>query len=573
MHRPDQLTTYLITPQFVMEAMIGRLFGGELVAAYASLRFLYVLLAAAAVFALARAVFDSVRVALVVSLLACIWVVVDPDPFALMASLYPLARRGSIAAGILLPVAATFAVDAVRLGGWGRRTIVALLAVITLMTHATEGAHLMLFLAAGVVIAGLIWRRQHRFWTNCIRLFALSLVLFIGFRAVHQQVVAHIAAYEAPRQAQLLAELKKRVAEPWSLLVGPLESAGSYVFGAAMPVLPYPLLALCAGAALFAARRPMAAWLWAALLAIFLMFLVPGASLLAMYLTTSELYFVFGALTILSAPLLGAAIDVGAASGERWLAGAPVAPQLRGICLAGTALLASFLSWKLVERFVVWSSTAPWANIAAGASVLIVALAVRRKQKSSATATEASLAGAVVFTLAFGIPLALGPKALPGQLSGSTRESLPIEAAHEWKHPDPLNFEAFYGTLAPPIPWDVILWLRRTVPPEKVLLYEPKNIYWLAVYLNDYIVHSSVPLSTDDVYFNDWVPRAKGNLFYDAPSNAELEGRFLESYSVRYIIVDPDNQERLGRRLASEPSDFTWLSSYDNYSIYRVRQL
>ena len=54
MHRPAEVTTYLFTPQFLMEAIVSRLVPTELVGVYAKLRFVYVILAAASLFALAR---------------------------------------------------------------------------------------------------------------------------------------------------------------------------------------------------------------------------------------------------------------------------------------------------------------------------------------------------------------------------------------------------------------------------------------------------------------------------------------------------------------------------------------
>lgn len=567
MHRPDMVTTYLLTPQYVMVAIIDRLSGAELVGVYSKLRFIYVLLAGASIFALARAVLGSMRGAFLASLIAAIWLVVDPDPFGLMASLFPLARRGAIAAGLLLPATTVFALDAVRIGGWGRVVAVSALAAALLMTHATEGAQLFVLLIAGVAVGMFSLRVDRTLLRRTAPLLVSSAVVVGLFRAIHGQVAQHILEYEAPRQQALAASLAELWRTPLLALGGPMEESGHYIFGAAMPVLPYPVVALVLGAAVVSTRRaPLVAWLWTSLACMLLIFIIPAVALLARVVTTSELYFIFGVATMLSLPVLAAVTDTSVSAVYRF-----------GRCklstrawLISTSAACGLIALWVLPPVVSAAGTAPWLLVGIIGATLVAAAVARLLWRSAADAEPAPLLAFVAVVLIAFAPLAVVVKQMPAGLSGSDRANLLTEAMEAWSRPDPLDFEPFYKSLNPALPWDVVMWLRRTLPPQRVLLYRPDQIYQLAVYLDQYVAHPGFKLSSDAEYFDTWVPDSGGDPLFTAPPDAERDGRFLQAFRVDYILVDPGHAVLLGTRLAEDPAEFQVKSSYAGYALYAV---
>lgn len=602
MHHPGELTTYLATPHYFQVAAIARIAGGELIGLYSKMRLIDVLLAGAATYAVARSVLGSYRGAFIASLVALVWIVVDPVPNSLIASLLPLTRRGAIAAGLLLPAALAMTMDALRQGGWTRALAVGLLCTVTAMTHALEGAHFFLVAIAGLIVGILtfIGRRESPLLRRAVLVLGAYVLCLGAFRAMHSRVATDVTTYEAPRQAALLQLIHQRLTPPLDAVIGPLLPEGDYVLRQTLPLLPYVLLALVFGAILAPWRRsPYLAIAWAVVCITFLMHLVPLVTLLAMYFTTSEIFLVYGTLTMASVPVIAAGIETAARAAEgvvrRLLPGwVPMATFWCTAVVGAVAVAAGVGLRPALAAFLSLVDHTPWTVSIVAATIFGLALAVRLAARARlAPAGRLSPAVAAVAVVGLCLPLALNLKSLSSpRIYGIDRLTLVEQASLDWKRPDPLDFEHYYPTLAtlglsaenrnalatgtavaPLIPYDVIRWLRITLPPQRVVLARPERIYTLAELLDEYIAHAGFGLADalDTEYLTSWVPQSAGHPFFGAPPDPEREAEFLRHWGVNYIVVDPDMQLTTGRQLSSQPTRFERLANYGDYTVYRVR--
>src|SRR6185503_2290294 len=119
-------------------------------------------------------------------------ILIDPDPWFWPASLFPLVRRGSFAAGVLVPAAMLMVLWSVR----SRRRVVPLgllagLVLAALFTHALTSVFI-LWWAAGLMLAALLARR--RVWRHAAAL-AVVVIALVAFRAITARFAPHVTEY------------------------------------------------------------------------------------------------------------------------------------------------------------------------------------------------------------------------------------------------------------------------------------------------------------------------------------------------------------------------------------------
>lgn len=605
LHRTGVVQTYLETPHYLLTALVSALSGGELVGVYAKLRYVYVLIAAAALFALARALLRSDLGAFIASAIALIWTVADPDPFTFykdMGIVYPIARRGAIAEAILLPVAMIFTVEALRARGKTKVIIAALMCLTLAMTHVIESVHLLLFIVSGILAAA-VCQRKAEAWSG-LKLFAACLAILIVF-ALAQQWLVPSSAREHLLQDRVSGwtQLVSRVHDPLGALAGvPVQDDNNErQLTNTLPEMPYPLLGLCVGALLLIVQRGRSvAWPWLTLVLAFLVFTMPLATLAFIVVARPEALFMMGLLMLATLLILAAGFTpflrlFEGVSGRRELWAARLG------LLAGCALLGQLLPGALLW-LLRGAEQSPWIVLAIAGLLMLAGISLKAlpwaaklsTADSGAPASVPLLALAAPAILLLAVPSALRVKDFRGGLPPRERPSLVAQAKTDWRRPDPLNFAAFYPTLqllglpqttrdniaqhaavAPPlIPWNVILWLRRAIPPDNVLLSNPDRIYELPMFLNQYIAHSGgAPLDTpeDARYREWWLPQSGGDPLYGANLDRQTELTFLHEYRVNYIIVGPDEQGTLGNHLAADAQHFVLTSEFQGWSVYRVQ--
>jgi hypothetical protein len=296
MPEPRVIPTYVITPYYFFVALVSKSAGVSMFAAYVKLRSAYTALALLCVAALSRRLFPGLGSRW--PGLAAVGVVIlfafDPDPWSWPASLFPLVRRGAVAAGVLAPAFLLAAIvflqpnpDRRARGEW---LLPAFMLVAILSTHATEILYLGFFLAA----CGL-WALLLRDWAALRRLAVFGASTAAGalvYRVIHGQLAGHVYEFDAAAKAQALAGLRAELAAGVSSLAG-ISEAGRYLISASGAVLPGVLIGILALPLLLKVDRRRFLLPWLVVLLPLLVYSSSKLFALLQLATSSEILFVF----------------------------------------------------------------------------------------------------------------------------------------------------------------------------------------------------------------------------------------------------------------------------------------
>ena len=586
LHRPDAIPTYIFAPYYFTIALITKISGLSMFSVYVKLRAFYVITALAAFYALARHFLGGrfFGYAAVVWLMALL--IMDPDPWSWPASLLPMSRRGSFAAGVLLPGIILMTLHAVGLvapksrglvapcrrpiGGvavppWG---LVAPAVMALMMTHALEAVFYLYFLA-GLSVALLIKRGPSGSRRKVLVVAGLVLCAVLLYKAVHVRAVEHIARFEHERKAQSVEALKGYVEKPLSALINAIPvlshmpGDSHYMIGLIGSVAVYSVFpAVLAPLLLFFAPSVSSRILWCSLILPLVLYSTPlGMSLLRTFATGEAVhaggYFsLFGLMAFMAAVSVGLRRLDNNSSGKRYM--------LSGflVLLGGLFIFLPVcwgLAWVTVKN--------PSFPAAFGLAFGITALILKRKAGDSSPKGVRNPGLLFVMSLFFIVPVFVGMKRFPMRefpdyIPESKRTSMFGKLLEQSSMPSVLNWPEYYPYFQErtnpkiDIPWETVGELRGLLPPQSALIYDPGHSYGVPLLFNVYIVNPGHLLSTDMDYFEKYVKVEGGAkthpVFNERPELSREEREFLRSYKVRYILVNPAYYDAVVSKLAGD---------------------
>ena len=581
MPEPHAVPTYVIAPYYFYAALAAKASGLSMIAAYVKLRAVHAALALLAFSALtARLLFvedllaaDAITVAVVVLLIA------DPDPWSWPASLFPLARRGAFAAGVLAPIFMLAShVFLVRRPPDARPRFSAiapgLLLLTLLSTHAMEILYAGFF-AAGLLVTGRLVPSTGVNWKKAIAFGAALAITAVVFKTAHVQLAGHVYAFDAPARAGIVSQLRAELGGPgWSLWG--ISKAGNYLIATSGAVIPYAIVGVLLTPVLIRLRPLTGTILWAATIIPLGVYCSSKLFAMLQLATSSEILFAFGYFALLGTLAFLATLFVGVSACTQRLSlighvGVRQLAVLAAVLAAGIACVGA--PRTLLPALFAHPLAVFWVAAVGGAVALVIP-----RHRSALSPPLTPLAAAAFLLLVAGTAWALRGT---GVIAGS-RPSMATAFGQALRTPSALDWPQYYPVLQaeanPPIdlPLPVIADLERVLPPLQTLIADPAHSFSLPVVLNQHIVNPGHRISTSLEYFERYTHEEHGTrvhpIFNQSDTLTAVERQFLHEFQVQYILVDPPYREVVGRKLAADPEAFQRIYERDGFLLFRVNQ-
>jgi len=598
-HHPDSLPTYIFASYSTLISFIVKVSGLDMLVAYVKLRGFYVVFAAVCFGALAAILFANRTQAVIFagSLLAITFV--DPDSWYL----FPSVRRGGFASSILALSCILITFHALYTPKHLRTplTFAILPAAYACLatTHGTEAVYF-LFWLFGLCMVGIVLERSHgsvvRAAALCLPVVVIALAIKLGQSSIDE----HIDQFEALRESlgwrtpDSVSGPELR-SHPLTAIFGGMTLGGeNALFGLHqggggpainhLPILLLPVLVL---------SRPRLGWfLWLCIAAPILLFSTPiGTYLLlsqiSIELTLGGRVFFAPIYAIMTIVMILALVNFA----EEWLRSSPrnrvtaiiTDPRL-GIFLS--PLLVGGVSY-LVLSHIVKASNDMMLQFATWLPAIIVLTCPVLAFWQFGARQGWSWCGmpwrfevdrrpttfwSVVVMLALVAPLSAR---VPDQ---PARVNLFQQAITSWDKPSITQWKEYYPvfqkTSAPTIdlPLSVLEEIRRLIPEESIVVYDPRYSYTLAVLMNIFVVNPEHLLSSDLLYHQKYVVNKIHPIFNDNSELTELELCFLIEFSVDYIVTNPVYDALVRQKIRSTSKNFfEELYHRDGSSVFAVR--
>lgn len=610
MHRAGVAPTYLYSPLLLIESIIGHLAGVDVVLVPLRLQWFMTLLAILAVYVLARAVFPCGVVAPIAALACAGLVVIDPSAFSDNIGVFdPYPNRYGFSPGILLPLLFAVAVRAVyptvsrRFAGFA----VALAASASLV-HPKEVIQFLLWtlvLGVACVVAG---RERRRAATTLALVLVSTAALLLVYQVRHKAVVAHAYVVIGTLRKALRGQLAGFIHHPLDALVGRLPATidtpvGAYAFAHYrglfesydwwLGVRAFVVLALAAAPLLFVFTRSFGTTLIAASLVLPLIALrVPlvfvGLSWAAGTPDVGHLLAPFALWAILALALGIHALALGlqslAARAGR-TASALGFPRWEAFWIvAAAAVLAFYVTsalWRVVGMGAAYLGRGAAPEVPFAWAVLAALVAMGARLLLARRGIQLGFPGTVEVRRVWVVLVALGVvigsttlvearrgRSLVAEVTASSPAQRSWDLARRYPDLRLVNND---------LPWAMVDFIRRTVPPLRTFAYDPKFILAIPVYLNQYVLHPGAKLSTDLEYFGRYVRGDRHPIFnFDSFEDSAAETlRVIEEFGVDYILVNPRYHDHLGAMFARFNQlgpVFDRLYDRDGFSLFRVNR-
>jgi len=559
MHRPDAVYTYVLAPYPLLVALISDLATVSPYVAYAKLRPLYVAVSVLATYALTRRVSGTRVAAQCAAVGLGALILFDPDPWFWPASLFPLVRRGSFAAGVLVPAAMLMVLWSVR----SRRRVVPLgllagLVLAALFTHALTSVFI-LWWAAGLMLAALLARR--RVWRHAAAL-AVVVIALVAFRAITARFAPHVTEYLSGGRAATEARIATLIADrDWRGLLSQSPD-GVYFLATSAAVTVYAVFPFVFLTITVAAGVPSSRTLLAASVPILLLYTTTLTLALLQLATIDEIIFAAGYFAIVGWIAWSVLLTSAAQRTLRWWHSRLGSPRVWVVVPAALAVgwfVLAPVCFAVMQAWVRHSALAPWVIAA-----LWAVAAWLRGGLTLAQSPRSGQAGAVVaVAVSLAIPGFVQLKTFPGSISGSDRSTLLTQLQRRWSAPRPSEWPAYYEnrrqtpTAITDIPIDRLNDLSRVLPRDAVVMYDPRYSFNLPAVLDVYIVNPGVRVSTDLLYDTTCIDRTGPEpihaLFNASAILSARERGCLKALGVTHVISNPAYRDAVASKLAGVP--------------------
>lgn len=580
LHVPDKFYTYIFFPFPFLHAVIAKISSIPILVSYVKLRVIFTGIALAVFYVFSKALCMNRRLAAFSILALALLIIIDPDPLSWPTSFFTLSRRGSFAAGILLPLCMALSLWAYHSSG-KNRLVIGLLSTLLfsslLVTHTLE-AVFFLFWAAGLTAYSLINRRGFFSLIHLAIIFTASL----AYKVIHESVVLHVAEYETLREtlskSGTLSDLLSRFNISNALL--PISDGGSYLlinsgavsFWTVQPMLLLPFL--------FIFRPKLAALMWWVLVPVYCAYATPIGFMTLKYFTTPEI--VFAASYFAPVGMVATIVFYVDSSNFairqtfRHLFPLKRIYQQASICVFASTCLAGFtyLSMMLITHF-------PMIALLIGVMSPVTGRFIRSQPSTAEQQHTPKMKVTTIQWITIFSAIAFVMKLYPGALTGSTRLWLPAQVIEI--NYSALDWENYYvhlqKTSTPPMDMTLRALHRLTskIPPQSHVIYDPNYSYALAMYKNIYVLNADHLLSTDINYHTNYVRLSEGRkvhpLFNNNPSATLLDFCFLKYFNVQYVLINPSNRLTVEAKLKHQKELAVLMDESDGFVLWKINRL
>jgi hypothetical protein len=123
------------------------------------------------------------------------------------------------------------------------------------------------------------------------------------------------------------------------------------------------------------------------------------------------------------------------------------------------------------------------------------------------------------------------------------------------------------------IPWEVLEDLRRVIPPQQVMIFDPRESILIPFLLNEYVVNPGVEFSTDMAYYRDYVKvDATGGRTHPLYNQNDVltarEREFIDGYGVDYILVNPTYAAVVKKKMTDYSGRFHLVYEKNGFLLY-----
>ena len=565
--------------------MVSEISGLGIYITYVKLRFLYAMMALSVFYCLAFHLSASRFIAGLASLCLCVLIVVDPSPWSWPASQFPFIRRGSVASGILLPLGILFTILVTKSATRDFRCGIAIPPIFTwslATTHALESVTFMFWLAG--------WAAFHWFnrgdWFLTRRATAILLVGFVSlafYKVLHGEVGTNLAAFERFIGATVdSSSLWRELAGPVTNYFGAASTGYQFLvtmMGTVNPFAFVPLLALPLGVVL---SYQSAASLWWAVAPSIPRHLLGGRYTILVLLTTREIKQIYGYYALFG---LIAFVLICHHSFSWLLLRADAAASWRK-SLCRSAIFATLVGFTLGgDMFIGWL----YANPLSVAGTLLAALALIilgvGKKKDSLGVGHMTLRPLVVggLTILAAVILTNSARQVSGRLWGFERVSLWSNIQESTRKPSVVEWDRYYPmlqtTLGAPkllLSWPDVERLRKIVPKQSVVIFDPEGSFALPAFLDLYIVNPGNLTATALQYYEEFVEEDSKSseyihpIFNNREAMTDKEFSLLESQAVDYVIASHQYRLAVQVKFSNYPERFSEIYASETLLVYVV---
>jgi hypothetical protein len=559
LHRPNASFPYLFTPFYFATGLMTKIAGLPLVTVYIKLRAIYVLAALASFWALGRRFSGSRSFATFAVIGLATLIAIDPDPWSWPASLFPLVRRGGFMAGVLVPLLMLVFHHSVFLDRPSRTWAIAVpsLLLFAMLSTQSMGGVFSLCFAAGLSFAIFAHADWQKYRANCIALALTMGAALLVFVVLHQHFVGHIAEYLQADRIALKGEIADLLKHPAAALFAGVPPGGHYLIVASGAVTVYSIISIALLPVLLLRAPMFARALWLPLAGGIALYSIPLMLAVLQLLTVREAIFAGGYFSLLGIMAYLGVVYLAVPYVDRlwrrvasapWFVRLAAAAAVAGLAIAVGEYVLLPVSWKLMA----WTQRFPSMPLVVGGIGGVLAWLGRRVLRGSAPDEWIPEANHITVTcLAFVgllVPVYIGMKQFPGALDNSHRAPMWMKLKESQGRPSVTDWRDYYASLQErlsiDIPWEVLEDLRRILPPQKIVLFDPRQSIMIPFLLNEYIVNPGVEYSTDMAYFKDYVRtnefgRKTHPIYNDSAQLTNQEREFIDQYAIDFVLVNP----------------------------------
>jgi hypothetical protein len=603
---PGIVYTYPFPATHYLMALVSRASDLDPLFVYRKIRFLWALEAQLFLFAAARCVFRSEKIALLTGIAGVAFSLTGP--FALVlnfrgqvfswSQLIPQSHASDVAMNVGLPALlfVVFRLLSAR-RRWDSLLLSAMAAALLLMlsiVHVREAVQFFVYIAALVGGATLLGRRGLA--GKGLAIGAGGMLITMSYLTWYQRTVGHIDTFVSERRHLLVRVASEFRPADWVIqpFLHPAfgDSLDSFFFSW------FPVLLLLVPALLvWRPRRPQVILTFSSVLAYLLIVRFPFLTVPYIYLSYFEILFTPVRNVVFFAYLMtgfGAAIIVGRVSrlNPRWRQGV----ALTGLSLAGAAtyrwagvllarwpegwldvallghLLALYFVSRHAERarrIASWLRPAPgWGWVAKAGGLLSLTAVLTFSPKASPLVVRA---GSSVTTVGDAL-----------EFPTITQDDVPFPY-----NPDDPERMGRHRTLrvqrvvSTPPPRALIVWAARNLPLDAVLAINLLNLYSPAPFMPQQVAYWPHIDSSTGSYFRRIFPAyykhlesalaAKGEQPFFNPDDGLVERLdFLRDVGATHVLVDPMYHDMLVPLLSSWPRSFQILYDADGWAVYKA---
>jgi hypothetical protein len=605
---PGVVYTYPFPATHYLIALISRVADLDPLFVYRKIRFLWALEAQLFLFAAAKMVFRSERLALLTGVAGALFSLAGP--FALVqnfrgqvfswSQLIPQSHAADVAMNVCLPALLVVALwllsarrtaDRLVLGA-----VAAALVLLLTIVHVREAVQFYVYIGALVGGAALLGR----WWLvrGGLGIFACGMAVTLGYLTWYQRTVGHIDTFVRERRDLLVHVASEFSPAAWisrSFLHPAFGDSLDSFFFSWFPVL----LLLLPPLLMWRPRRPQVILVFSSVLAYLLIVRFPLLTVPYIYLSYFEILFTPVRNVVFFAYLM---TGFGAAIVARLVWGLGPSRWRQGLAIIVVALLGALVYRRGGPLLAQWPDR--WIELVLLAHVAALYLVARRPEVARRVAawmrpmtTRAGVPLAIVL-IALVAALTFSPKSSPLVPTPNSRTNT-VSTALEFEtltqqnvwfpyNPDDPERRGRHKTLrvpqvvsAPPAQ-ALVAWASRNLPLDAVLAINLLNLYSPAPFMPQQIAYWPHIDSSTGSYFRRIFPAYYRHLEASLAANGEqpffntrdgLVERmdFLRDVGATHVLIDPMYHDRLVRLLATWPRSFELLYDAEGWAVYKAR--